>query len=147
LGFLGDDPRNPVLLGMLHSSAKPAPIVASDDNHEKGFVTRSEMKLLFDDDKKTMTFLTPNGNTAVLSDEDGGITLADESGNKLVMSADGITIESSADVLIKASGDVTVEGLNVSSAASAQLKVEGSAGAEISSGGSTVVKGSIVQIN
>jgi hypothetical protein len=29
---------------MLNSSAKPAPIVASDENNEKGFVTRSEMK-------------------------------------------------------------------------------------------------------
>ncbi len=147
LGFLNDDPRNPVLLGMLNSSAKPAPIAASDDNHEKGFVTRSEMKLLFDDDKKTITLLTPNGNTAVLSDEDGGITLEDENGNKLVMDSAGITIESSADISIKASGDVKIEGSNVSSAASAQLKAEGSAGAEISSGGSTVVKGSVVQIN
>ncbi len=147
LGFLHDDPRHPLILGMLNSSAKPAPLAASDDNHEKGFVTRSAMKLLFDDDKKTVTVETPNGNTAVLSDEDGGITLEDENGNKLVMSADGITLESASDLTVKAAGDVTVEGANVSSSASAQLKVEGSAGAEISSGGSTVVKGSMVQIN
>lgn len=147
LGFLDDDPRNPVILGMLNSSAKPAPLTASDDNPEKGFVTKSAMKLLFDDDKKTITCETPNGNTAVLSDDDGGITLEDENGNRLVLSADGVAIESAADVTIKASGDVTVEGANVSSSASAQLKAEGSAGAEISSGGSTVVKGTMVQIN
>ncbi len=147
LGFLHDDPRHPVILGMLNSSAMPAPLAASDDNHEKGFVTRSGMKLLFDDDKKTVTASTPNGNTAVLSDDDGSITLEDENGNKLVMSADGVTIESAADVVIQATGDVKVEGANVSSSASAQLKAEGSAGAELSSGGSTVVKGSMVQIN
>ncbi len=147
LGFLNDDPRNPVLLGMLHSSARPAPLKASDDNHEKGLVSRSEIKLLVNDDKKSLTLATPNGNTVVLSDEDGGITLEDENGNKLVLDAGGITIESAAEVSIKASGDVKVEGANVSSSASAQLKAEGSAGAEISSGGSTVVKGSIVQIN
>ncbi len=147
LGFLHDDPRHAVILGMLNSSAMPAPLAASDDNPQKGFVTRSALKLLFDDEKKTVTVETPNGNTAVLSDEDGGITLEDENGNKLVMSADGITLESASDLTVKAAGDVTVEGANVSSSASAQLKVEGSAGAEISSGGSTVVKGSMVQIN
>ena len=147
LGFLNDDPRNPVILGMLHSSAKPPPLEASDDNHEKGFVTREEIKLLFNDDKKTVTIETPNGNKAVLSDEDGGITLEDENGNKIVTESGGVTIESAADLTLKASGDVTLEGANVSATASAQLKVEGSAGAEISSGGSTVVKGSMVQIN
>jgi Rhs element Vgr protein len=147
LGFLNDDPRNPVVLGMLNSSAKPAPLAASDDNHEKGLVTRSEMKLLFNDDKKTITIETPNGNKVLISDEDGGMTLEDENGNKLVMDSSGITLESASDFTIKASGDVTVEGANVSTAASAQLKVEGSGGAELSSGGSTVVKGSVVQIN
>jgi Rhs element Vgr protein len=147
LGFLNDDPRHPVLLGMLNSSARPAPITASDDNHEKGLVTRSQIKLLVDDDKKCLTLQTPNGNTAILSDQDGGITLEDENGNRLVLDAGGITIESAAGVTIKASGDVSIEGANISSTASAQLKAEGSAGAEISSPASTVVKGSIVQIN
>ncbi|RPI26070.1 MAG: type VI secretion system tip protein VgrG [Acidobacteria bacterium] len=147
LGFLNDDPRNPVLLGMMNSSAKPAPITASDDNHEKGFVTRSKMKLVFDDDKKTVTLLTPAGNTVVLSDDDKGISLKDENGNKLVMDADGITLESAADISIKATGDVKIQGANISTSASAQLKAEGSSGAELSSGGSTVVKGSMVQIN
>ncbi|MCK5087813.1 MAG: type VI secretion system tip protein VgrG, partial [Melioribacteraceae bacterium] len=55
IGFVNDDPRDPVVLGMLNSSAKPAPVEAADDNHEKGFVTRSEMKLMFNDDKKSIT--------------------------------------------------------------------------------------------
>lgn len=147
VGFLGGDPRHPVILGMLNSSAKPAPLAASDDNPQKGFVTRSGHQLLFDDETGAITARTPNGNTAVLSDEEGGITLEDENGNTLVMAAGGMTLESAADIVLKASGDVQVEGANVSSAASAQLKIEGSAGAEISSGGSTVVKGSVVQIN
>lgn len=105
------------------------------------------MKLLFDDEKKTVTIETPNGNTVVLSDEDGGIALSDENGNKLVLNADGISIESAADVIIKASGDISLEGTNVKGVANAEFKAEGSAGAEVSSGGTTVVKGSLVQIN
>ncbi len=146
-GFLNEDPRRPVVLGMLNSSAKPAPIMASDDNHEKGFVTRSEMKWLFDDDKVAMTVVTPNGNTLVLSDDEGSIKISDENGNTVLLSSDGISLESAADVNIKASGDVNIEGTNVSLTASAECKAEGSAGAELSSGGSTTVKGSIVQIN
>ena len=59
VGFINDDPRQAIILGGLHSSSKPAPISASDDNHEKGFFTRSEMKILFDDDKKEITIETP----------------------------------------------------------------------------------------
>lgn len=147
VGFLGGDPRNPVVLGMVHSSAKPAPLAASDDNHEKGFVTRSEMKLLFDDEKSVMTLETPNGNTFVLSDDEGSISIADENDNRVVLDSSGITLESAGDITITASGDVTIEGTNVTLTASAQLKAEGSAGAEVSSGGTTVVKGSVVQVN
>jgi Rhs element Vgr protein len=147
LGFLNHDPRNPVLLGMLNSSAKPAYFTATDDNHEKGIVTRSEIKLLFDDEKIALSIETPNGNKLVLSDEDGGITLEDENRNKLVLNGDGITIESASDIKITASGDVTIQGVNVSTSADAELKAEGSASAEVSSSGTMVVKGSLVQIN
>lgn len=147
LGFLDDDPRNPIVLGMVHSSAKPAPIAASDDNHEKGFVTRSEMKVIFNDDEVSLTIETPNGNKLLLSDQDGGITLEDENGNKIVLDSNGITLESAADISVKASGDTTAEGTNVTLSASANLKGEGSAGAELSSSGTTTVKGSLVQIN
>jgi hypothetical protein len=63
------------------------------------------------------------------------------------MNADGITIESSKDLILKASGDVTIEGIGIQIKASAQLKAEGSAGAEVSSGSMTKISGSLVQIN
>lgn len=147
LAFLNDDPRNPVILGMLHSSAKPSPVTPADDNHEKGFVTRSEMKLMFDDDKKIITIETPNGNKITISDEDGKIELIDENNNKMTMDSGGVLMESVSDIVIKSTGDVSIEGTNVNVKANAQLKAEGSAGAEVSSGGMTEVKGSIVKIN
>lgn len=148
IGFLDDDPRNPIILGMMNSSAKPAPITATDDNHEKGFVTRSEMKMIFNDDEISFTVETPNGNKIVFSDQDGGITLEDENGNKIVLDSNGIKIESAGDIQFAASsGDVKAEATNITQSANANFKAEGSGGAEISSSGSTVVKGSIVQIN
>jgi len=147
LGFLDRDPRNPVVLGQLHSSAKASPFPPADDNHEKGLVTRSGIELRFDDDKKVVVLKTPNGNTLTVSDQDGGLKLEDESGNTLTLDSSGITLDSASDLTLKAAGDVKVEGSNVEATAQAQFKAEGSAGAEVSSSANTTIKGSMVQIN
>lgn len=147
LGFINGDPRDPVVLGVMHSSAKPAPIPGADDNHEKGIFSREGMKVLFNDDKVSLTLETPGGYKVVLDEDAGTLLLEDGNGNKMEMSSSGITIESGKDINIKASGDVNIEGVNGNFKASAQFKAEGSAGAEISSGATMVVKGSIVQIN
>ena len=52
VGFLDEDPRHAVILGMMSSSALPAPMKGSDDNHEKGYVSRSGMRLTFNDDRR-----------------------------------------------------------------------------------------------
>ncbi len=147
VGFVNADPNQAVILGMLHSSAKPAPLAASDDNHEKGLVTRSEMKLVFNDDEVSLTIETPNGNRIVLSEQDGGVTLSDENRNSITLNSAGITLESSADLVLKASGDLSIEATNLQLKANAKLTAEGGAGAELKSGANTVIKGSLVQIN
>ncbi|WP_281557361.1 type VI secretion system tip protein VgrG [Thalassomonas sp. RHCl1] len=147
VGFLNDDPRDPIVLGMLNSSSKPAPLTGSDDNHEKGWVTRSEMKMIFDDDKVSYTLETPKGNKVVLSEDSGSILVEDENGNKMEMTSDGILIDSPGDINIKAAGDVNIEGTNCNIKASAEFKAEGGAGAEMSTSAVAVVKGSLVQIN
>ena len=132
---------------MLNSSTKPAPLTASDDNHEKGIVTRSEMKMIFNDDKISYVLETPAGKKITLDEDADLVQIEDEHANILTFNSDGITMESAGDINIKATGDVNIEGMNVNGKANAQLTVEGSAGAEISSGAVTVVKGSQVQIN
>lgn len=147
VGFINNDPRHAVVLGMLNSSAKPAPITAADDNHEKGYVSRSEMKMIFNDDKKSFTLETPAGNKFIITEDEKKIHLEDQNGNKLTMNEDGIKIESIKDIILKAAKDINAEGVNINIKGSAQTKVEGSSGAEVSSGGTTNVKGSIVNIN
>ncbi|QGY47044.1 type VI secretion system tip protein VgrG [Maribellus comscasis] len=148
VGFINGSPNDAVVLGMMNSSAKPAPIVASDDNHKKGFVTRSEMKFIFNDDEVSVTLETPNGNKMVISDDDGGIKLEDENGNFIQMDSNGITIESASEINYKSSSDMKMESSsNVELKAGAQFKAEGSAGAEVSTSANAVIKGSIVQIN
>ncbi|MEM7105408.1 MAG: type VI secretion system tip protein VgrG [Bacteroidota bacterium] len=147
VGFINDDPRNPVILGQLHSSAKPSPIEPSDDNHEKGIITRGDLRVVFDDDKSSIEVSTPNGNKILLSEDDGSILVEDENGNTVKMSSDGVDVESAGDINIKASGDVNIEGTNVNVSAQSQLVCEGTTGAELSSGGQTVIKGALVAIN
>lgn len=147
IGFINQDPNDAIVLGMLHSSAKPSPITAADDNHEKGIITRSELKVLFDDDKKIITIETPAGKIISLDEDEGAITIEDDNSNVITINSDGISMESAGDISIKASGDVNIEGTNVSIAANAEFKAEGSAGAEVSTSAIAVLKGSLVQIN
>jgi len=145
VGFLNDDPRHPVVLGMVHSSAKPAPEPPKDTNHQKGYVSREKMKFNFDDEKKIITLETPAGNKMVLSEDAKGISFVDQNGNKITMDDSGIAIESIKDVIIKATGDVKIDGMNITVKASVAFKAEGTATAELS-GANTTVKGSAAAI-
>jgi Rhs element Vgr protein len=147
VGFINNDPRHGMVLGMCNSSDKPAPITASDQNHEKGFQTRSKMKMIFNDDKKSFTLETPAGNKFIISEEDKKIYFEDQNGNKITMNQDGIKLESVKDIVMKAANDISVSGLNIEINANAKATLKGSGSAELSSGGSTTVKGSTVQIN
>lgn len=101
VGFINEDPREAVVLGMLNSSAKPAPVTAQDKNDIKGFTTRSKMHITFDDGKNTITIDTPNQNRVVLDDTGGKISISDQNQNSITMDASGITISS-------ATGDINI---------------------------------------
>jgi len=148
LGFLNDDPRDPIVLGALHSSANAAPIPGSDDNHVKGYVSRSGMKLVFDDDAVSATLETPKGDKLVLSEDDGAVKIEDENGNTWTMDRDGITVESVKDIVLNAPrGDVKIEALNVGVKAQIEASVEGSASGKVKAGGQLEISGALVRIN
>lgn len=148
VGFFEDDPRRAVVLGMLHSSAKAAPLKGSDDNHEKVYQSRSKLKLYFNDDTKVMELSTPAGNTITLTEDDKAIKVVDQNGNKLEMTSDGITIESSKALTLKAATELKLEsGTSFAAKGGTELKLEGSASAELSCSATTTVKGGVVQIN
>ncbi|MEM7380401.1 MAG: type VI secretion system tip protein VgrG [Bacteroidota bacterium] len=148
LGFVNDDPVNPVILGSLHSSNLPSPIAASDDNHEKGWTTRSGIELKINDEENSIRLMLPSGKELFLSDDADEIRIEDDHGNQILLNADGITLESSKDIVLKTgSGDLNMEAINLQGTAQSGVKMEGSGTAELSSSGSTTVKGSIVQIN
>jgi Rhs element Vgr protein len=148
LGFLEDDPRQPVVLGMLHSSAKAAPLRGSDDNHEKIVQTRSKMKLYFNDEKKVMRLETPAGNKVTLSEDEKLVKLEDQNRNKIEMSADGIKIQSSKLIELKAGTEVKLESqTSFSAKGGTELMLKSNASAELSSLGEMKIGGATVKLN
>lgn len=93
LDFLYDDPRQPVILGMLHSSNRPTPLSPTNDNHKKGYTSRAQLKMIFDDEIVETSFETPAGNKIILSDAKNGFTVEDENGNEIVTKPSGINIK------------------------------------------------------
>ncbi|NDV59430.1 phage baseplate assembly protein V [Bacteroides sp. 519] len=163
LGFFNNDPARPVILGTLYSSSMPPSNELKEGNAIQSITTKSKMKLEFDDEKKVITIEIPGKNIIKISDEDKGISLVDQNKNKIELNDKGITIESSKAITLKAQTDIKIEagsaietkakadlklqGMNIEGKAQATLRMAGTASAEFSASGNTVVKGAIVKIN
>lgn len=147
VGFLHNDPSHAVVLGCVYSSAKAAPLSQTSDNHEKGLATRSGMKWVWNDDKKSLTVETPAGKKLVLDDNAGEIKLEDETGNKIVLNSAGISIESPMAVKLAAGTSLALQGNSGTEIKGVSCKISASGSAELSSGGNVKIQGAIVQIN
>ena len=163
LGFFNNDPCCPVILGSLYSSKHVPPYELTAENNFKALVTRSKLKMVFDDDEKVITFITPGNNKVVISDAARSILLHDQNGNKVELGPSGILLDSPKDITIKAVGkvtisavqnvevaaqmDVRVSALNIHHDASVGFVARGAATAELSAAGQTTVKGAMVMIN
>lgn len=163
VGFLEDDPRNPVVLGSLYGKNKAANAAKDENNYIKQFLTKAQLKINFDDQNKILTLTTPGKNTITLDDKNKNIVLSDESKNTITMNSSGVTISSAKDINLKAKGginltatskinlsasqDLVASGMNVNITAKKAFKAKGSASAEVSASGQTNIKGGVVNIN
>ena len=147
VGFMNDDASNPVILGMLHSSAKSAPLEPATANPEKGYVSRKGIRLIFNDDNPSVLIETPGSRVFEMNDKDNSITVKDKKGNKIVIDNGGILIDSVTDLKIKAGASVSIEAPQVSLKADGAMSIEGTGSTGVSSSGITEIKGSLVKIN
>jgi len=147
VGFFNNDPRQAVIIGALHSSKNPAPIPADDKNHEKGWITRSKMKMVFNDDHKSLIIETPKGKKITIDEKSDKIQLEDEHRNKIVMDKNGIVIESSKDLTLKATKDIKLEGINIEQKAQATYKAESQGQVQMKATADLVISGTFVRIN
>ena len=155
VGFFTADPNTPVVIGALHNGVAARGYEATADNYIKAIATNAQLKIEFDDEKKTLTVSTPGGHSVVMDDDATSVTVEDSTGNKLEMTDSGLTLSSPGDVTIKAdgkidiqaTGDATLKGQNVTAQGQMGVTAKGGSQAELSSGGQTAVKGSMVMIN
>lgn len=146
VGFFYDDPRQPVILGMLHSSALASPISPSNDNHEKGYTSREKIKMIFNDDKKSIQIETPGGNKLTLSDDAKGITLEDQNANKIEMNDSGITITAAKKLELKGGTELAIGGPQITLSGDSAVEIKGGS-TKVESSGALTLKGSLVKIN
>ena len=163
LGYLNNDPCHPIILGSLYSSKNAPPYELTADNFIKAIVTKSELKIEFDDEKMITTIETPGGNKVVLNDDETSILLSDQNGNTLTLDDSGIALDSPKDISITATGKVTIDatgelgltskadvkaaGMNIDCEADVGFTGKGSASAEVSASGQLTLKGATVMIN
>lgn len=163
LGYFNNDPCHPVVIGALYSSNRKAPLLPAEKNNNKTLMTRSQLELSFDEEKKSITITTAAGNRITLSDEDKSITVTDQNDNTVSLESDGISLNSPKNITIKASGNISIQadaqidvtaktniqlsGMNIDNKADVGFTAKGNATAEVSASGQTTVKGAMVMIN
>lgn len=165
IGFLMNDPRFPVILGSLYSKTHSvfSDHEPAEDNNQKAIVTRSHMKLLFEEDKKDITLTTPGENYLKISDDQRSITLEDQHGNKIVMDQNGILIDSPKTITVNAGQKIDMDAVSSFTAKGSSIELKGKSGsalldgatnaklkgqtADVKATGITNIKGSIVKLN
>lgn len=147
VGFVNNDASHPVILGMLHSNTKAAPFQPESANNKKGYVSRSEIKLTFNDGEKSVLIETPGNRVFELNDSANTITVKDGTGNKITMDLSGVTIEAALNLTLKAGATLSLAAPQLAIKADGAVSMEGSGGMSLKSSGVTEIKGSLVKIN
>ncbi len=105
LGFLNDDPREPIVLGYVPSKdGNTSPLPEKENELQYGIITKNGLRLVFDDTNKKMTLSVKADSgekTITINDKSGAMELKDENNNSIKMDASGITISSDKLVTIK----------------------------------------------
>lgn len=152
VSFLNCDPRYPMIMGMLNSSAKPAPVKAKSEDNLKGYYSKIGSRLEFDDKKRTVKMQSLNAdesgdlaklresepeleknNTIFLDDENGEILIQDKNKNYIKLSASEVTIYGenkitlqSKEISIKADQKLETDAGNSTFKSSMETKIQGS---------------------
>lgn len=145
VGFLQNDPRDPIVLGTLNQSSLPPPH-SNNEKDTSGLSFPEGMKIRLSEEKERIIIETTAGNHISLDQSNGSILIEDANNNMVLMSKTGIVLESSRDITFRAAGVLRLEGSNINLDATGRLKTE-AAETEITAAGRMVLKGSLVTIN
>lgn len=157
VGFLNADPRYPMIVGMLNSSAKPAPIEAKAEDNLKGYYSKEGSRIEFDDKKRTLKIQTldsgesgslgdlrtgepelEKNNTIILDDDNGSILIQDKNKNYIALNEDGI--------MIFGDKKITLESKEIMIIATDKLVTDTKV-SELVSSGETKIEGATINLN
>jgi Rhs element Vgr protein len=136
IGFLNEDPRQPLILGALFGSKNkpPKPLQSADKkNAMRAIVSRSGSRILFDDEAAALTIETTAGgdangeykNKISLDEKQKTISIEDQFDNKFELSEKGITLTSGKDIILSAKGEIKAEAkTNLSLAGKSKALIE-----------------------
>jgi Rhs element Vgr protein len=121
LGFLNDDPRQPLILGAMFSGKNkpPKPVQEPEKNNNlRAIVSRAGTRIVFDDAAPALRLETTASGDAdgtyknrISIDEKGKkITIEDQHNNKILLSDQGIALSSAKDISLTAKGEVSIKG-------------------------------------
>jgi uncharacterized protein involved in type VI secretion and phage assembly len=115
VGFLGEDPRQPVVLGALFGSknAPPADVAeVSEENVAKGIITKNGVALLITDKEKPIVVLkTPKASLTI--DDKGKQIVLEDAKSSITFKESGLVLKTSGDFTIEASGAVKIKGSTI----------------------------------
>ena len=120
IGFLNDDPRQPLILGALFGSKNkpPQPVQSPDKtNPLRAIVSRAGNRIVFDDKTPALHIETTAAgeasgeykNKISLDEKAKTITIEDQHNNKIELSDKGISLTSDKDITISAKGNIKIE--------------------------------------
>jgi uncharacterized protein involved in type VI secretion and phage assembly len=120
IGFLNDDPRQPLIIGSLFSkhNKSPKPVeVVEEANSQRAIVSRAGTRIVFDDATPALRLETTasgdaNGdykNIISLDEKQQIICIQDQHGNRIIMDSKGVTISSDGDINLEAKGLIKLD--------------------------------------
>lgn len=120
IGFLNDDPRQPLILGALFGSKNkpPQPVQALDrKNNLRAIVSRAGTRIVFDDELPALRLETSASGSAdadsqnriIINEKEKTITIEDQHNNKILLSKEGISLSAEKDIALAAKGNVRIK--------------------------------------
>ncbi|WP_018691892.1 phage baseplate assembly protein V [Algicola sagamiensis] len=115
VGFIGQDSRQPVILGSMHNPKTEPPYQFDKNNFKQGiYFKEKNMSVEFDQEKSTMHVVSGKKTTADINDEKGFVFTQDKTTLTLhqdvtLKSGGKVIQESKADYQVKASGKAKIK--------------------------------------
>jgi Rhs element Vgr protein len=165
LGFFNNDPRQAIIMGAMFGKKYHTPKILTEKNYQKAFVTKEQLEISFDDEKKKILINIPGQNSMSISLDQSEKTLEIKNNlNSIKMNENGIEIKTDKDInflsegkikisskikteILSDSCDIEIKGINTKIEGDASVEIKSHTRCAIASEGEAVIRGSVIRLN